>query len=206
MKTFFNPDNFLWKWFGYLGDFFLTSCLWALCCLPLITAIPATVALYDTVAHCVRGKEPNLFRRFFRTFRNELVRGILMTVLWGIVALVLNIGYQVICQMTAGTGMELLNVACFLLLMVPLGVACWAVAIESRFYHSFAQLHRTAGAFAIANLPRTAAITFLLVVTWNLLLNNPFLVLFIPGLTATLQSVFLEPVFAKYMPEEDSET
>lgn len=206
MKSFFNSENFLWQWFARVGDFFLTSCLWTLCSLPLITVVPASIALYDTVAHCVRGKEQNIFRRFFRTFRNELVRGILMSILWGAVAMVLNIGYQVICQVTAGTELEILNIVCFMLLMVPVGVACWAVAIESRFYHSFWQLHRTAGIFAIANLPRTCAITFAFIVAWNLLRNIPFLVLFLPGLTATIQSAFIEKVFRKYMPEEASQT
>lgn len=203
MKSFFNSENFLWQWFARIGDFFLLSCMWTLCSLPLVTVGTASIALYDTVAHCVRGKETDLFSRFFRTFKNELGRGILLTLLWAAVGLILNVGYQVIVQVTAGTELSILGVVCFMLLLIPIGVVCWLVAIESRFVYSFAGLHRTAGIFTMAHLPSTLAIVFLFVAALNLLQRIPFLVMFIPGLTATLQSIFIERVFVKYMPKEE---
>ena len=67
MEQIFNPDNFFWRWFGKLADFFLLSCLWLLCCVPIVTIGASSIALYDTVAHCVRGPDDDTYRRFFRT-------------------------------------------------------------------------------------------------------------------------------------------
>lgn len=43
---FFSLENPIWKFIGNLADFFLLSCLWYLCCLPVVTAGAATTALY----------------------------------------------------------------------------------------------------------------------------------------------------------------
>ena len=204
MKSLFNPENFLWQWFGRVGDFFLVSCLWALCCMPVLTVGAATVALYDTVAHCIHGKEQAMFRRFFRTFKNELKPGCLMSVLWAVGGLVLNMAYQVVAQLTAGTSFSILGTACFMLLLIPVGICCWAVAIQSRFTYSFFALHRTAVLFTFGHLPHTAAIVFFFIAALNLVQNIPVLVMFIPGIAASLQAIFIEKVFAKYMPKEET--
>ncbi len=206
MKNFFNPDNFLWQWFGKLADFFLISCMWLLTCIPLVTAVPACIALYDTVAHCVRHKEPDMFRRFLRTFKNELGRGILMTLLWVLIGFLLNAGYQVLVQMAAAdSGWQLFSVVYFITLLLPLGTACWAIAIESRFSYSFGQLHRMALLFTLGHLPQTLAISLLLVLAMNVVMRIPFLVMFIPGLAVTLQSLFIEKVFQQHMAPQETE-
>lgn len=203
MKSFFNSENFLWQWFGRLADFFLISCFWLICSTPLITTGSASIALYDTVAHCIRGKEADLFRRFFRTFKNELGRGCLMTLLWAVIGFVLNMGYQILTQMAAGNSAWQLFSIIYFVTLLPLGVACWAIAIESRFTHSFGQLHRTAVFFTFAHLPQTLAIVILFILALNLLRNIPYLVMFIPGLMVSLQSLFIEKVFDKYIPAEE---
>lgn len=206
MKSFFNPENFLWQWFAHLADYFILSCLWVLCSAPVITLGAASIALYDTVAHCVRGKEEGMFRRFFRTFKNELGRGILLTVLWAAVALALNMGHQVLSQLAPGSRiMDLIRVACFLLLLFPLGMGCWAIAIESRFTHTLGSLHRTALGFTFLYIPQTLIIAALFAAALNLVLNIPFLVMFLPGMAVYFQSRFIEKVFLKYMEPQQAE-
>lgn len=200
MKSFFNSENFLWQWFGKLADFFLVSCMWVICSMPLLTAASASIALYDTVAHCVRGKEPDMFRRFMRTFKNELGRGIGITLLWAVLAFVLNMGHRILTQMAAqDNSWQIFSIIYFVSLLVPLGIAAWAIAIESRFTYSFGGLHKTAAAFALGHLPQTLAIVALFVLTLNLIIAIPFLVMVLPGLMVTLQSLFIEKIFAKYM-------
>ena len=77
--NFFNSENWFWKGFGRLADYFILSFCWLLCSIPVVTIGTATIALYDAVAHCVRGREPDLAKRFFTTFKKELLRGILLT-------------------------------------------------------------------------------------------------------------------------------
>jgi len=99
MSGFFNPDNWLWKFFGKIYDFFGLSCMWVLCSMPLVTVGPASIALYDAAAHCLRGDETKLAKRFFRTFKKELVPGILLTLVWAAIAMAFWFGYQIVFQM-----------------------------------------------------------------------------------------------------------
>lgn len=202
----FNPDNFLWRGFSKLADFVMLSCCWTLCCIPIVTIGPASIALYDATAHCVKGNEGDMFRRFFRTFKNELGRGILLTIVWAVIGFLLNIGYQILTQLAQGsTGWTVFSLVYFISLFIPLGIVCWAVAVESRFTNSFLSLHKTALVFTFAHLPHTIVIVVLLVLVLNVLINIPFFVMILPGLTAYLQSFFIEKVFKKYMPAEEEE-
>ncbi|MBP3673543.1 MAG: YesL family protein [Oscillospiraceae bacterium] len=204
MRTIFNPDNFLWRWSAKLADFVLLSCMWILCCLPVVTIVPSCIALYDATAHCVYGSEGGTYRRFFRTFKNELGRGIVMTLLWALIAFLLNAGYQVLCQLAEGSnGWTIFSIVYFCSLFIPLGVACWGIALESRFTYSFATLHKNAFIFAFAHLPQTAAAVILLVLALNVCINIIPLAMIIPGLMVYLQTLFTERVLKRYMPEEE---
>lgn len=203
MKNFFNSENFLWQGFARLADYFIVSILWMVGCIPVVTAGTSCIALYDTVAHCIRFGEKDILRRFWNTYKAELRRGIAITLLWAVLSMVLSVPYQILAQMgEAGSIWNLLSIAYFVLLLLPVGAACWAIAIESRFTHSFAGLHRTALLFTIAHLPQTALISALFVVELNLLINFPFFAMFVPGLITSFQSHLIEKVFIKYTPSD----
>lgn len=203
MSKFFNPDNWLWRGFGRLADYFLLSICWMVCCIPIVTAGSACIALYDTVAHCFRLGEGSMIRRFFGTFRKELLRGVGLTALWAVICWLLNAGYQILTQLAeTGNGWTIFSLVYFITLFIPLGVICWLVAIESRFVHSFGQLHKMAFLFTFSYLPSTIAIVALLVLALNVVLNFPFFLMVLPAVAAHLQSIFIERIFRKYMPDE----
>ena len=204
--NFFNPDNWLWRGFGRIADFFLLSILWMVCSIPVITVGAASIALYDTVAHCFRYQEGGMVGRFFRTFKKELGRGILLTVVWTVAAWLLNASYQITTQLGDGsTFWTVLSLVYFVILLIPVGMACWAIGLESRFSYSFGQLHKNAALFTLAYLPRTIAIVLIFALFYNVLMILPFMVMFLPAIMVNLQSMFMEPAFRKYMPEETEE-
>lgn len=205
MGSFFNSENFLWRWSAKLADFVVLSCFWVLCCIPVVTIVPACIALYDATAHCVLRTDGNTYRRFFQTFKKELKRGIPLTFLWAIAAFILNVGYQVLTQLAEGsTGWTLFSTVYFVTLFIPLGAACWAVALESRFTCSVPTLHRDAFLFTFVHLPQTLAAVVLFVIGLNLCLNVIFLLMVVPGAVVYLQTLFMERVLKKYMPEEEA--
>ena len=201
--NFFNPENWLWRFFGRLADYFILSILWMVCSIPVVTIGASSIALYDTVAHCFRYEEGEMVKRFFRTFKREQVRGILITVLWAVVALLLNMSYQILTQMgEPGSVWSTISVIYFMALLIPVGIACWGIGLESRFAYSFKELHKNAVIFTLGYLPRTLAIVVIFALFYNVLINLPFLIMFLPAIMVNLQSLFMEPVFRKYMPEE----
>lgn len=206
MGRFFNPDNWFWRGFGRLADYFILSFCWIIGSFPVITAGTASIALYDTVAHCIRGKDGDMVKRFFTTYKRELKRGIALTVLWAVICFLLNAGYQIIVQLSDGnTGWTVFSIVYFVSLLIPLGILCWLIALESRFTYSFKDLHTTALAFTFAYLPRTLIIVAILVLELNVLINFPFFAMILPPVMVNLQAFFIEKAFAKHMPAEEED-
>lgn len=203
MKSLAHPGGFVMRWFGRIGDFFCLSMVWLVCSLPLITFIPACVALYDSVAHCVRGNEDHPCKRFFRTLRAEILRGMLLSLLWAVLAAVLLFGYQIVNVSGEGTAAAVYATLYGGTLLIPLAVLTWLIPIQSRFAYKFFELHKVAFTFTVAHLPTTAAIVGILIVSVAVLAFMPVLAVLLPAITVTLQCGLIEKVFRQYMPEEE---
>lgn len=203
MKSLAHPDGFMFRWFSRVGDFFCLSIVWLVCCLPLVTIVPSCVALYDSVAHCVRGDEGHPCKRFFRTFRAEILRGMLLTVLWAVFAAVLLFGYQIVNVAGEGTAAAVYATLYGGTLLIPLAVLTWLVPIQSRFEYKFFELHKVAVTFTVAHLPTTAGIVGILIVGVAVMAFMPVLAVLLPAIMATLQSALIEKVFHQYMPQEE---
>lgn len=202
-RRFFDPQNSLWYWIGKVPDMLLLSLLWLVFSLPVLTLPAASAALYDCVARNLRRDEKGLYRRFFRTFRKELLRSIQLALVWGALAAALAFGYRSITARAVESGtMAVYALVYQISLLIPTAVFFWLISMESRFVYSFSQLHKTAVAFTFSYLPRTAlllALTFLAVTVCRYV---PILTLLLPALIAVLHSLVIEKVFDAYTAED----
>lgn len=206
MDKFFNPDNFFWRWFGKSADIFVLSFLWLLCCLPIVTIIPSSIALYDAVSQCIHGDEEHPYRHFFRTFKSELLRGIGITVVWLVLGFLLVYIYGFLYE--AGKTNQfaaIYSVVYLATMLIPLGILGWLIPIEARFSHSFLSLHKTAATFTIVHLPTTGIMLGLVVLAVVVGMFLPVLIPLLPGLLVTLQCWFIDKVFKLYIPEENAD-
>ena len=198
-------DNSVFKYSNRLGEYFLLSIYWILCSLPVLTLGTATIALYDTVAHTIRNNESTITRRFFSTFKKELLRGVLLTIFGIAVAAFLWMGYSVMYQNGQTSKFwGIFSIIYLVYIFVPLGTFCWAIAIESRFVYSFGQLLKNAFSFTIYHLPHTAAIVAVLAVGAFVASLAPLVIIGIPAVIAHLQSIFIEKVFQNYIDESSA--
>lgn len=198
-NSLFNPESWLWQPFGKIADYLILSALWLLCSIPIVTMGAASAAVYDCCARCVLGGEQNLFSRFFRTFRRELVQGGLSLLLW---AAILGGGVYLVRQFTglaANTPMNLaLSYAMALLLALLVGIFAWVLPLLSRFTFSFADLQLTALRLSMAHLPRTVALAAVTVALGWLCLRFLLPLMIVPGILGALSAQILEPVFQMY--------
>ena len=197
-------ENPLLYWFSKIGDFFVLSLLWLLLCLPVVTFIPACIALYDSVAHCIHGTEDGCVNRFFRTLKSELLRGILLSVLWVGISFLLLWGYNILYQM----GQDNQAIAAYSLvylftMLIPLGLLAWLIPVESRFEHSFFSLFKATVVYSIIHLPTTVLLLIILALALVLVLLLPVLAVLMPAIAVTVQAWFVERVFKKYIPQEE---
>lgn len=203
MNNAFNPDSSFWKWFSKIADVLVLSLLWALCCLPVLTIAPSCMALYDTVARCIYGNEERPYKHFFGVLKAELLRGIGISVLWGVIGFGLLMGYNVLAQIGKTNSFVAVYATVYLATMlIPVAIFAWLVPIETRFSHTFFSLHKTAATFALMHLPTTGIMLGILAVAVAVSVFIPILVLILPGIVVTLQCRFIEKVFSRYIPEE----
>ena len=199
-RRIFDPEGLLWKPLGYLGDVLMLSLLWLLCSIPLVTAGPATAALYDCVVHCLRRKETDLLGRFFRTLRAELRPGILTTLLWAAILFALFfLRGRLMARLGYGGAGGVIGMASLILLLIPVGMASWVFPLLSRFQFSFTALNRTAARLALGHILRTLALGLLSLLGVLACLRFILPIFVLPALLALLWSYLIEPVFRPYM-------
>ena len=196
----FNPENHFWQMLDHLADLLILSLLWLFFSLPVVTMGAAAAALYDAVARCVRGREPMPLRRFWQTFRRELPCAALVTLVWGALLLLLaNAVVMIGAAAAAGNAAApFVLFFCLVLLILPVGAACWMFPLLSRFTFRPVDLMLTSLRLALGRLPRTLGLVLILAVSIFLIRLLLFPVILLPGIAAWLFAALLEPVFHQY--------
>lgn len=203
MGNFFNPEKGIWAWLSTLVDVFGLSLLWLLLCLPVVTAGPATAALYYTVVKCVRGRESGAFGYFFRSFRDNLKTGLKADLIVLPAAILLLLLHHIARWYGTREGglLYVLYVAQYFALMVPAGMLCWLFPLLGRFDCGVRGLFGTAFRLTIVHLPSTVVIVLLTAQSAVFCIERWWPALFMPSVATLLVSLFTERVFQKYAPE-----
>ena len=93
--------------------------------------------------------------------------------------------------------------AAALLGILALGMLCLLFPVLSRFENSFLALVKNTVFLAMANLPRTLAIGLIYGMTALLSLRFIAPLFFMPALASLIATLFIEPMFKPFMPEEE---
>ena len=206
----FNPENGFYHVTGKMVDIFLLSVFWLACCIPVVTIGPATAALYNAVARCIRGNERNSWGLFFRTVRANLKVGILTTLVVlpaeAVLVLLQGVLYQTAVLGKAG---YVLYVAYQIFLLLPLGMVCYLFPVLSRFSFRTGGLLLNCSKLAMAHLPATVLMGLLLALSVWVCSYVPVVAAVLPAMLALVQTVPLERIFRPYIqaqrgePQED---
>ena len=207
-RTVFNPMNGFWRAFARVCDIFGLSICWLVCSLPVFTVGAATAALYDAVYHGVRRGEPGDYIRFFRSFRRNFRTATLATLPFLLLAAAFfGVWYVTYIMALDGSDAAFLLVHAYrVLICVPLALWLFAMFTLSRFEFGVKGLLVTAAKLAMGHLPSAAVVAFLVIecamttTRWGVM---PLIVM--PGLAALLCSLFMERIFAPYLPPEEEE-
>ena len=95
--------------------------------------------------------------------------------------------------------------AAALLGVVLLGMISLIFPVMSRFETGFGGLIKNSFLLGFVNMPRTMALGVLNAVTIFLCVLYIFPLFFLPALAALIGSLFIEPMFKPYMPEDPAE-
>ena len=73
------------------ANMMIVSFYWVVCCLPVLTILPACAALYHSVAGVVMGRGTGVTKDFFAAFRDALRPGVSLTAVLGVLAALVSI-------------------------------------------------------------------------------------------------------------------
>lgn len=205
-NSLFNPDNWLWQPFGKVADFLILSALWIFSSILIVTLGPAFTALYDCSAHCVKNGDKDIFSRYLRTFRRELLPSILSFLLW---AVIIGGIFSLTRNFTATADPTKFNLiiayATVFILVLVIGIASWVFPLLSRFTFNIVDLNFTAIRLAIMHLPRTIALGICTSLTIWICIRFWIPLMIAPGIYGLLTTYILEPIFKKYEDIQKSE-
>ena len=187
------PMNFM----GILGQLIVLSILWVLCCLPIVTIGAASTALYYTVVKVLRRNTGSMFSSYFSAFRNNFSQSLHINMVF--LTYFALLAYFAIPELLSREDgfTPAFYVICGLAFAgsLPLSIS---YPVISRFYHRGTSLIRFL-LLLTGRYPHVVISCALLIpVSIVLVLSNGAALLFIPGCTAYIQSLMLEPVFKKY--------
>ena len=184
------------------ADLVALGLLTLLLCLPVLTICPAVTALYYSVAKSVRRGRGGPYREYFRSFKENLLQGIGLSV---ILALFCAVGFFAATYVVNRPLSEAVDFfyratfffACIVVFMI-LALAC---PVLSRFRFKTAQVLL----FGLRLLVRFPLRTLGLKGVWAALGAGSWffapLLLIAPGLGTLLATFLVEPSMQHYMPE-----
>lgn len=204
-RNLFNPESPLMVTMTQITDCIFLSLFWLLGCIPVVTAGASFAALYDASFRAFRKREKNSWRRFGRVYRENWKAGILPTLVFLAVVTLGSRGLILLWNAAvAGNVSWMLFSAVAFVGVALLGVVSVLFPMLSRFENSTIGLLRNTVLLALGNLPRTLALGLLNAMTVFLCLQFVVPLFFLPSLAALLGSLFIEPMFRPFMPEEDA--
>lgn len=206
MSNWLNSDNVFFSFMSKVFDILVLNLLWLVCCVPIVTIIPATTALYYAVVKAVRRGRGYAAKEFFRSFRLNLKPGIVFSVFAFVAAFVLYIDFQYaysLLQEQESTGTVFLGifiVAAFLFCALFIYIC----PVLSRFDMKLSGIIKTSFVLTIKHFLTTIGLLAILaVVVLGCYIFTQGL-LFLPATGVMTASFLMERVFKKYMPAKEA--
>ncbi len=87
----FQIDGPVVRFFSILGDMIILNILWIICCVPIVTIGPATIAAHYVAMKLVRDEGRSVKEMFFKSFFCNLKQGMLLGIIFTFVGIILGV-------------------------------------------------------------------------------------------------------------------
>ena len=196
----FNYNNPVIVFMVKVANMIIASLYWVLCCLPVVTILPACAALYHTVNKVIFGNGNGVTRDFFTAFRAALKPGVALTILIEVVGALIAFGIYTGLQIwDAGIFGTIYMAAGVLIGFIFLTTLIYIAPTLSRFEGGISVVLRLSMYFAMKNQFRSAWYVILLGLSIWFVDFFPLLLLVMPALYTDLIRGGMEKVMQVYI-------
>ena len=202
MNNWLNPDNKFFSFMGKAFDMVVINVFWLILCIPIVTIVPATTAMYYTVVKVIRRERSYAIKEFFRSFKRNFRQGSFYSLFLVLAVFVMYIDFRYALLLTEqgeSSGSTFLGVFLIIALLLC-AVFTFLCPVLSRFDMKWTGILKTA--FFMST--RHILTTLVLLVLMAAVLLGCYIVIpgmfFLPAIGTLLASFLIERVFKKYMP------
>lgn len=212
MKKLFDLDNPIIAFLARLVDAAVLHFIWLVCCIPVVTIGPATVALYYVMMKMVRNEGTRYYRMFFQAFKDNFKKGLIMGLVFLIVAgLLVGAGfmYKGLYEALEIGFMRVMMYVCAAIILVWIMVFEYAFPLIARFEITVREAIAKAFFLMVGHFGWTFVMTAVLVVFYaGIIFLFQFLfplIILGYGLIALINSYILNRVFKPYVEKAEEE-
>lgn len=202
MNNFLNPDNKFFSFMGKAFDMVVLNVIWLILCIPVITIVPATTAMYYAIVKVVRRERSYAIKEFFRSFKRNFKQGAIYSLMLVAAVFVMYIDFRyafLLAQQGESTGSTFFGVFLIISLLIC-AVFTFLCPVLSRFDMKFGGILKTAFYMSTRHILTTLVLIALMLAVLlgsYVLLPGMF---FLPAIGTLLASFLIERVFKRYMP------
>lgn len=187
---------------GKIADLFLLSALWLLFCLPVVTVIPSTIALYHATVKVVRRDAGYVFQDFLKAFRQNWKQGMALELIYAVTGILLYMANRF--AKVAGLGSALGKCYYLFFLVCVFLTACisaYLLPVISRFIISIGSAFRLAVFLSMTHLLTLIPVLLTLAAAVAAAWIVPPAALVLPAAWCFLLSFSVEKALAGYIRE-----
>lgn len=199
----FDQDNLFWRGMDRVFDVAELNILWLVCCIPIVTAGPSTVAFYYAMINLVRGEEGYVHKDFFRSFKlnfkQGMAAGLLLMAIGGFLAADVYIAYK------SGKGIYTFLMVFFaFLFLIWSFVALYTMPLLAKFENSLRNTLVWAFTLSIKHLPQTIVMLLAVVIALWVCHLLPGLMFIVFGFVCQFHAKRLVSILRPWLPEPET--
>lgn len=157
MGKLFRPDSGLMRGLTMVGDLMLLNFLYILCCIPVVTAGAATVAVYTVTLKIAAKEEGPVVKPFFRAFKGSFLKATAMWLMFLAAGYLVFLGIRVIDANPQDLP-RFFNVIYGVVGIFLLIVMTWAWPLEAKFENRLTRTLKNAFILGVTH-PLTTLVT-----------------------------------------------
>ena len=200
----FKYDSFFVQTCNKIVDCICLSLLWLVTSIPIVTMGAATTALYYAINTGIRFDQGGVLRAYWRSFCSNFRQA---TIIWILLLLVYGLLGGSCYSAYIFYIKDILPKEMFYCLLVVLAlVMTWGNLLFpylAKFQNSTKMILKNCFGIGLLNLPKALLQTVFFILVMVGITMFPMAILIAPGVYMVLSCYTLEPVFRKYMSEED---
>ncbi|MEH7119808.1 DUF624 domain-containing protein [Neobacillus vireti] len=179
-----------------LSNLFILNIFWILSCLPIVTIVPATTAMFSVVRQWQLHQDTSVVRNYFRYLKENFKQGFMIGLIWMSISVLLYFNYFYLNQDHSGAKFIII-VPLLLISLLFTGTSAYLFSVMSHYEMSWKRAITSSFFMAIANFPITLLMMGVFVLLVVVLMYLPVFTLILFSLGAYINFYLCNRVFQK---------